>query len=137
MNGARPSEGQLESRAHIRALGTATVLLRYTADDAGVAAFEGWLVDASSAGIGFLDYDSGVTLERGTVLRRCRLEAERMPAVIVDLEVRYVVPVPCAGAKYARRFGCRFIDPPESVTEIITRFRLPSTNQHLGRYSPP
>lgn len=112
----------VQTRDHRRAAGSPTVRIHCIADEGGVMPFEGWIVDVSVAGIGFLTYDPTITLEPGTILKGCRLEAERMPAVVADLEVRYSELVPLPGGARAKRSGCRFVKPPESIKEIISRF---------------
>ena len=113
----------IQSRDHSRAGGSPTVRIHCIADEGGVMPFEGWIVDVSVAGIGFLTYDPTITLEPGTILKACRLEADRMPAVVADLEVRYSELVSLSGGERAKRSGCRFVKPPETIKEIISRFR--------------
>jgi len=109
----------IQTRAHERVPGSLTVRLHCIADEGGFMPFEAWIVDVSVAGIGFLAYESSITLEPGTVLKDCRLETQGMAAVIVDLEVRYSELVTLPDGTQAKRSGCRFIDPPEAIRDII------------------
>ena len=113
----------IQTRDYSRAVGSPTVRMHCIADEGGVMPFEGWIVDVSVAGIGFLTYDPTITLETGTILKACRLEADRMPVVVADLEVRYSELVSLPGGAHVKRSGCRFIKPPETIKEIIGRFR--------------
>jgi flagellar brake protein len=110
----------IQTRTHARAPGSLTVRLHCIADEGGIMPFEAWIVDVSVAGIGFLTYDSAITLEPGTVLKDCRLETQGMASVIVDLEVRYSELVTLPDGTQAKRSGCRFIDPPEAIRDMIS-----------------
>jgi flagellar brake protein len=113
----------VQTRDYSRASGSPTVRIHCIADEGGFMSFEGWIVDVSIAGIGFLSYDPTITLEPGTILKACRMEAERMPTVIVDLEVRYSEFVSLSDGTQAKRSGCRFVEPPAAIKELISRFR--------------
>lgn len=117
----------LQMRAEARAPGFPTIRLRCIADEGGVISFEGWIVDVSLAGIGFLIYDRSIMLEPGTVLRRCLIEVDAMTPVVVDLEVRYSELVLLPEGASAKRSGCRFVDPPETLRQFIQRM-LNSSN---------
>lgn len=113
----------VQTREHSRASGSPTVRIHCIADEGGFMSFEGWIVDVSVAGIGFLSYDPTITLEPGTILKACRMEAERMAPVVVDLEVRYSEFVSLPDGSQAKRSGCRFVEPPPTIKEMISRFR--------------
>jgi flagellar brake protein len=113
----------VQTRDHSRASGSPTVRIHCIADEGGFMPFEGWIVDASVAGIGFLTYDPTITLEPGTILKECRMEAESMAPLIVDLEVRYSELVSLPDGTQAKRSGCRFVEPPAAIKELIGRFR--------------
>jgi len=114
-----------DKRAHARATGSPTVRLHCIADEGGVISFESWVVDVTIDGIGFLTYDRNITLEPGTLLKACRIEPERMEPVVVDLEVRYSALVPLPNGARAMRSGCRFVNPPATLKQVIDRFRKP------------
>lgn len=96
--------------------------LKCIADAAGIAAFESEIVDIGSGGIGFLVYTAGISLEPGTVLKGCRIEQPGKAAVVVDLEVRYTLPVDLAGGGRAVRSGCRFVNPSSELLKLISSF---------------
>jgi len=112
----------VDKRAQIRGTGLPTTRLHCIADEGGVISFESWIVDISGDGIGFLTYDPDITLEPGTVLKGSRIEPERLDPVVVDMEVRFSDLVSLPDGAHARRSGCRFIDPPDSIRKIIKRF---------------
>jgi len=109
----------VQTRVHARAPGSLTVRLHCIADEGGIMPFEAWIVDVSAGGIGFLTYESSIMLEPGTVLKECRLETQGMAPLIVDLEVRYSELVTLPDGTPAKRSGCRFVDPPEAIKDII------------------
>lgn len=96
--------------------------LRVEADAAGIMPFEALIYDISAEGVGFLVYASHITLEPGTLLRGCRV---RLPGgdCLTDLEVRYTQAVKLAGGRRAMRSGCRFVDPPRQIADLLKRFR--------------
>ena len=116
----------IDKRAHARSTGSPSVRLRCIADEGGPMSFEGWIVDVSLGGIGFLSYDPNITLEPGTVLKRCRIEPERMEPLVVDLEVRYSELLTLPDGSRVNRSGCRFVSPPDALEEIMKRYRGPS-----------
>ena len=95
--------------------------LRVEADAAGIMPFEALIYDISPEGVGFLVYVSQITLEPGTLLRGCRV---RLPGgdCVTDLEVRYTQAVKLAGGRRALRSGCRFVDPPPQIAELLKRY---------------
>jgi c-di-GMP-binding flagellar brake protein YcgR len=94
--------------------------LRVEADAAGIMPFEAMIYDISTEGVGFLVYASHITLEPGTLLRGCRV---RLPGgdCVTDLEVRYSQAVKLAGGRRAMRSGCRFVDPPQQIIDLVKR----------------
>ena len=112
----------LQQRTDARVPGSPTIRLHCIADEGGVISFEGWIVDISLAGIGFLIYDRNITLEPGAVLSRCLIEADAMTPLVVDLEVRYSEFVSLPDGTSAKRSGCRFVKLPDALREIINRF---------------
>ena len=96
--------------------------LHCEADQQGIMTFDGELVDISHGGIGFVTYDSGITLEPGTVLKGTRIQRPGKPTLIVDLEVRYSKPVLLANGQGAHRSGCVFLNPTREIAELIESF---------------
>lgn len=93
--------------------------LHVVADAAGVISFDGWMVDVSEGGIGFVQYAPAITLEPGTVLRGCRIRLPGGETVTADLEVRYSCPVTLPGGRLALRSGCRFLDLSPQARQAI------------------
>jgi hypothetical protein len=96
--------------------------LHFLADTGGFISFEGDLVDLSEAGIGFLQYPPGITLEPGTMLKGCRIEAPGFPALTVDLEVRYSELVTLPNGERAVHSGCRFVSPSPETQALLEAF---------------
>lgn len=99
-----------------------SVPLHLVVDAAGVISFDGYMVDISEGGIGFVQYAQNITLEPGTVLRGCRIDLPGREAVSVDLEVRYSCPVALPGGRRALRSGCRFVNPSPQVKALLAAF---------------
>ncbi len=96
--------------------------LHFIADEKGVISFDGYMVDISEGGIGFVQYAPNITLEPGTVLKGCRIEVPGGKAVTLDLEVRYSRPVTLPGGRVALRSGCRFVNLPAESRELLAAF---------------
>jgi c-di-GMP-binding flagellar brake protein YcgR len=96
--------------------------LRVEADAAGIMPFEALIYDISAEGVGFLVYESHITLEPGTLLRGCRVRLSGADCV-TDLEVRYSQAVKLPGGRRAMRSGCRFVDPPPQILALLKRYR--------------
>lgn len=98
------------------------VPLHVMVDDGGVISFDGYMIDVSEGGIGFVQYAHSITLEPGTILRGCRIDLPGRAPVRVDLEVRYSVPVALPGGRQALRSGCRFVDPGPEAKALLGAF---------------
>jgi c-di-GMP-binding flagellar brake protein YcgR len=98
------------------------VPLHCEADRQGLTTFDGELVDVSHGGIGFLTYDSAISLQPGTVLKGTRIQRPGKPTLIADLEVRYSKPVLLPNGQRAHRSGCVFLNPTREIAELIASF---------------
>ena len=96
--------------------------LHCEADTQGIASFDGELMDVSQGGIGFITYDTGISLEPGTVLKGTRIHRPGEMPLLVDLEVRYSKPVLLPNGQRAHRSGCVFLNPTREITELIESF---------------
>ena len=112
----------VDKRAHARASGMPKIRMQCVADEGGVMPFDGWLVDVSHGGLGFLTYAAAIQLEPGTVLRQSSIYVEGMPPLVVDLEVRYSEFVTLPDGTQGKRSGCRFVNAPEGLNEMISLF---------------
>ena len=108
-----------QRRAEDRAAVSPQIPLECLADAGGVLSFKGGLVDISAGGVGFLIYDPSITLEPGTVLKGCRIDAENEAPLILDLEVRFTEMVSLPDGTRAERSGCRVIERPETLKEFV------------------
>jgi c-di-GMP-binding flagellar brake protein YcgR len=111
-----------QPRAHDRAKLKPHVPLRCVADAGGITPFDASMVDIGHGGVGFLLYAPDITLEPGTVLRGCHLEAPRGRILTADLEVRYSQRVTLADGSHALRSGCLFLDPAPEVAELVRSY---------------
>jgi c-di-GMP-binding flagellar brake protein YcgR len=84
--------------------------LRCFIDEGGVMPFDGTIANVSKGGIGFLHYDSTISLEPGTVLKGCRIESPSGNSIVVDMEVRYSQLVDLEDGRQVQSSGCRFLN---------------------------
>jgi c-di-GMP-binding flagellar brake protein YcgR len=110
-----------QRRAEPRAAPKKGLPLRCLADADGVMAFDAHVIDISSGGVGMLLYRSEITLEPGTLLRGCLIEHPAIGRVRVDMEVRYSEQVTLKDGRRAWRSGCRFVDPDDTLKELVRR----------------
>jgi c-di-GMP-binding flagellar brake protein YcgR len=108
-----------QRRTQDRAAVSPQIPLECLADAGGVLSFKGGLVDISTGGVGFLIYDPSITLEPGTVLKGCRIDAENEAPLILDLEVRFSEMVSLPDGTRAERSGCRVVLHPETLKEFV------------------
>jgi c-di-GMP-binding flagellar brake protein YcgR len=108
-----------QRREQDRAAVSPEIPLECLADAGGVLSFKGGLVDISTGGVGFLIYDPSITLEPGTVLKGCRIEAPNEAPLILDLEVRFSEMVSLPDGTRAERSGCRVVLHPETLKEFV------------------
>ena len=99
--------------------------LRCVVDEAGIMPFDAIIANVSKGGIAFLQYDAGISLEPGTVLKGCRIESPSGESIIVDMEVRYSQMMDLDEDKQAQSSGCRFLNlTPEQTARVETLFGL-------------
>ncbi len=101
--------------------------LRCVVDEGGFMSFDGTMANVSKGGIGFLQYDPGISLEPGTVLKGCRIEGPAGESIVVDMEVRYSQMVELGEGRQAQSSGCRFLNlTPEETKRVEKMFGLKS-----------
>lgn len=93
--------------------------LRCVVDEAGLMPFDGVMANVSKGGVGFLQYDPGISLEPGTLLKGCRIDGPAGESVVVDMEVRYSRLVTLADGRRVRSSGCRFVNLSANDTAQI------------------
>jgi c-di-GMP-binding flagellar brake protein YcgR len=96
--------------------------LRCIADEAGYIPFESHITDISHDGLGCLVYDPDIILEKGIILKGCRIILPNGEAVIVDLELRYATPITLPDGTQANRAGLHFIQTPDEIKKLINHF---------------
>jgi c-di-GMP-binding flagellar brake protein YcgR len=96
--------------------------LRCIADEAGYIPFESHITDISRDGLGCLVYDPDIILEKGIILKGCRIILPNGEAVIVDLQLCYAAPVTLPDGTAANRAGLQFIQTPDKIKKLINHF---------------
>jgi c-di-GMP-binding flagellar brake protein YcgR len=109
-------------REHPRIPVPSELSLRCVADEGGFIPFESHVCDVSHDGLGCLIYDREINLEAGTILRGCRIVIPGGDAVVVDMELRHIVPVPQPDGGLIHRAGFRFVQRPDEITKLIGVF---------------
>ena len=98
------------------------ISLRCIADESGFIPFESHVTDISHDGLGCLVYDPDIVLEKGNILKGCRIILPSGDAVIVDVELRYASPVTLPDGIQANRAGLHFIQTPAEIQKLINYF---------------
>jgi len=109
-------------REHPRVNISETISLRCIADEAGFIPFESHITDVSHDGLGLLLYNPEVVLEKGNLLKGCRIILPNGDAVIADLELRYTSAIELSDGTRANRAGLRFIQKPAEIQKLINYF---------------
>ena len=99
-----------------------SISLRCIADEAGFIAFESHITDISHDGFGCLVYNSDISLEKGNILKGCRVILPNGDAVVADLELRYATPITLPDGTQATRAGLRFMQEPDEIQKLINYF---------------
>lgn len=113
-----------QRRSHKRIPSLPDAHLRCIADNGGVISFEAEIVDLSVGGFGAMSYGNGITLEPGTVLRKCKVILPDGSAINVDIEIRHSAIVTLKDGKQACRSGCRFLGDKERIEGLMKVFVL-------------
>jgi c-di-GMP-binding flagellar brake protein YcgR len=95
--------------------------LRCMVDEGGVMSFDSTMTNVSKSGIGFLQYDPTISLEPGTVLKGCRIDAPNGDSIVVDMEVRYSQMLTLADGRQVQSSGCRFLNVSAEDTARIEK----------------
>ena len=109
-------------REHPRLPVPSNLSLRCVADEAGVIPFESHITDVSHDGLGCLIYDPDINLEKGAVLKHCRIVIPSGDAVIADLVLRHITTVPLPDGTFAHRAGFRFATRTDDQQKVINLF---------------
>ncbi len=109
-------------REHSRLPIPASLALRCIADEAGVIPFESHVTDVSHDGLGCLIYDPDINLEKGAILKSCRIVVPNGGAVIADIVLRHISTVMLSNGKLAHRAGFRFAKRTPEQQKVIDLF---------------
>jgi c-di-GMP-binding flagellar brake protein YcgR len=106
-------------REHPRIPVSGDLSLRCVADEAGFIPFESHITDISHDGLGCLIYDPDISLEKGTILKGCRIVTPNGDAVIADMELRYATPTRLPDGTLANRAGFQFVQRPDQIAKLV------------------
>ena len=109
-------------REHPRIPVSADISLRCIADEAGFIPFESHVTDISHDGMGCLVYDPEINLEKGTILKGCRIITHGGDAVVADLELRHITTATLADGTQVRRAGFHFANKTAAQDKLIGIF---------------
>ena len=109
-------------REHPRIPIPENISLRCIADEAGFIPFESHITDISHDGLGCLVYDTDITVEKGGVLKGCRIILPNGTSVVVDLELCYASPTALSDGTKVNRVGLHFIQTPDEIKNLINYF---------------
>lgn len=88
----------------------------------GVVSLEARLVDMSLDGRAFLLADPAVPVCAGTWVRGARITPQGAEPVVVDIEVKHVMPAILPDGERATRIGCRIVGADEAMEKVVNRF---------------
>jgi c-di-GMP-binding flagellar brake protein YcgR len=109
-------------REHSRLPIPADVSLRCVADEAGIIPFESHVTDVSHDGLGCLIYNPDINLEKGAILKSCRIIIPNGDAVITDIVLRHITTVTLPDGTIAHRAGFRFARRTPEQQKVINLF---------------
>jgi len=99
------------------------VSLRCIVNEKGTAEpFELKVVDISHDGMGCILYQNRKALQKGSVLKDCRIILPNGDVTVVDLMVRYTTQIKLINGIKANRTGIRFIQRPTEIQTLIEQF---------------
>lgn len=99
-----------------------SISLRCIADEGGFIAFESHITDISHDGFGCLLYNSDISLEKGNILKGCRVILPNSDSVVADIELRYATSITLPDGTQANRAGLHFIQKPDEIQKLINYF---------------
>ncbi len=109
-------------RSQLRVQISPDISLRCVVDTAEGITFESQITDISHDGLGGMIYDPDITLEKGTILKGCRIIAPNGDTVVADLELRFTKPSSSDDGTPANHAGFHFVKKPERIDDLIAVF---------------
>lgn len=88
----------------------------------GVISLEARLVDMSLDGRAFLLGDPAIPVCAGTRLREARITPQGAEPLVVDIDVKHVIPTMLPDGERATRIGCRILAPEATMEKLVERF---------------
>jgi c-di-GMP-binding flagellar brake protein YcgR len=88
----------------------------------GLQTFDARLIDVSLDGSAFLVCEDPIPLCAGTHLKGARIHSPDEDPVVVDIDVRHVIPAVLANGRRAVRIACRLIAAPDDLEQLIRLF---------------
>lgn len=95
--------------------------------------FDVRVIDISPAGIALNLPLSEAPFDIGTVLKNCRLELPEGEPVIMQLEIRNIIPLLSRAGTRTQRLGCRFAELPQAADVQIQRYILKTERERSAR----
>ncbi|MBV8465063.1 MAG: flagellar brake protein [Burkholderiales bacterium] len=111
-----------QRRAHPRIKVLPSMPVHCLADEQGPLPFDALVADISVGGLGAMVYDASITLEKGAVLRGCRLVHPGGSVENLDIEVLYSHDAVLPDGRPARMSGCRFVQMTPELEGLMQVF---------------
>src|SRR5215213_5979231 len=88
----------------------------------GTLSLESRLVDLSLDGHAFILGDAGIPVCAGTWIRGARITPPEEYPVVVDIELKYVVPLLQEDGQRVTRIGCRIVGADDVMEKLVRHF---------------
>lgn len=88
----------------------------------GATALEARLVDMSLDGHAFILADSAIPICAGTWVRGTRITPQGAQPVVVDIEIKYVIPTVLSDGDRVTRIGCRIVGDDDALKQLVSTF---------------
>lgn len=80
------------------------------------------VVDFGVGGVGLMGLPPDASAEVGAIFHGCRIMLPEIGVVTVTIEIRGFQEVTLRSGAKSRRYGCQFVDAPESMQVLIQRY---------------
>jgi c-di-GMP-binding flagellar brake protein YcgR len=90
--------------------------------DCGRRALTTHVLDMGCGGVALVENADAPSLDVGARLAQCRIALPEIGTVTVTLEVRNVARIPLRSGASRMRYGCRFVDLPAHMSNLLQRY---------------
>lgn len=80
------------------------------------------VADLSVGGVGIMDLPLDASAAVGTRFQGCRIMLPEIGIVTVTIEIRCFQDITLRSGAKSRRYGCRFVDAPDSMQVLLQRY---------------